>query len=185
MVIRGALWWRRPVVPSSSIVSKLRRPATPLLLLSTVFVAAGGFVHLREWLDTYRHVPSSLPGAEVVRLGFVINAAASAVLVVALAAAVIASRRVAVWFVATTVLFEAASLATLIQTRRGSVLGWMETGWSRGASQSRAVEIGALVALSAAAALLLFVRREPVGPPAATLDLAPTSVASSAAVPAS
>lgn len=65
----------------SWIVSKLCRPAAPLLLLSGVFVAAGGFVHLREWLVTYRHVPTSLPGAEVVRIGFVINAAVSAVLV--------------------------------------------------------------------------------------------------------
>jgi hypothetical protein len=170
-------------VPRSSIVSKLRRPAAPLLLLSAVFVAAGGFVHLREWLDTYRHVPTSLPGAEVVRIGFVINAAVSAVLVLALVDAVFASRRVAALFVAATVLFEAASLATLIQTRRGSVLGWMETGWSRGATQSRAVEIGALVALSAAAALLTFARREPHGPIAATLDIAPTS-APAAAVPA-
>jgi len=163
-------------VPSSSIVPKLRRPAALLLLLSAVFVAGGGFVHLREWLETYRHVPTSLPGAAVVRVGFVINAAASAVLVVALVAAVFARRRVAVLFVASTALFEAASLATLIQTRRGSVLGWMETGWSRGATQSRAVEIGALVALGAAAALLTFARREPVGPRAAPLELAPTPV---------
>lgn len=143
------------------IVPKQWRPAAPLLILASLFVAAGGFIHLREWLDTYRHVPASLPGADVVRVGFVLNAAASAVLVVALLAAVFAGRRLTALVLAAAALFEAASLATLIQTRRGTVLGWMESGWSRGATQTRAVEIGALIVLASAGGITLAVRQAP------------------------
>lgn len=141
------------------MVSKLRRPGAPLLALAGAFVAAGGVVHLREWLDTYRHIPASLPGADVVRIGFLINVAVSAILVLALLAAVFAGRRVATVVIGTAALFEAASLATLIQTRRAAVLGWMEGGWSRGATQTRAVEIGALILLAAAAGTVIMVRR--------------------------
>ena len=45
-----------------------------LIVVAAVFVAAEG-IHLREWLDTYRHVPASVPGAAVVRVGFPVNAA--------------------------------------------------------------------------------------------------------------
>jgi hypothetical protein len=147
---------RRPIVPTTSIVSRLRRPAAPLLLLSALFVAAGGVIHLREWLDIYRDVPASLPGADVVRLGFLINAAVSAGIAVALLGAVFLGRRASAAIVAGAALFEAASLATLVWSRRGSVFGWTETGWSRGATQTGRVEIGALVVLAA-----LIVLREP------------------------
>lgn len=159
---------RREVVPTTSIVSKLRRPAAPLLLLSAVFVAASGAVHLREWLGIYRDIPDALPGADVVRIGFLVNAAASTVLAVALLAAVFAGRRVAASIVAATALFEAVSLATLIQSRRGTVFGWMESGWSRGATQTRSVEIGALMVLAAVAALTVIDRRAAGDPHAAT-----------------
>ncbi len=139
-------------MPTTSIVSKLLRPTAPLLLLAALFVAAGGAVHLREWLDTYRHVPATVPGANVVRVGFVIIAAASAVLAVALVGAVFVARRAAVVVAAMAALVEATSLATLIQTRRGTVFGWMERGWSLGATQTRAIEVGALSVFS-----LLFV----------------------------
>jgi uncharacterized membrane protein YedE/YeeE len=163
-------------VPTTSIVSKLRRPATPLLVISALFVAAGGVVHLREWLDIYRHVPASLPGADVVRVGFVLNAGASAVLALALFAAVVAGRRVVALVVAAAV-FEAASLATLIQTRRGTVFGWMEAGWSRGATQTRAVEIGALVALTATAAIIVMARRSDTEPATETAKVLAGGVA--------
>jgi hypothetical protein len=141
-------------VPITAIVPRLRRPVALPLILSGLFVAAGGFVHLREWLDTYRHVPASLPGAEVVRVGFVLNAVVSAVLLVALLAALFVGRRAVAVVLASAALFEAGSLATLVQTRRGTVFGWMERGWTLGASQTGAVEIGALCMLAAAAATL-------------------------------
>jgi hypothetical protein len=134
-------------------MSKLRRPATPLLLLSVLFVVVGGAVHLREWLETYRHVPVTIPGAAVVRVGFVANAAISALLAVALVGTAFVSRRLGAMVVAAAVLFEASSLGTLIQTRRGSVFGWTEPGWSRAASQTLAIEIGALVVLAAVVAV--------------------------------
>jgi hypothetical protein len=124
-----------------------------MLAVAAMFVVAGGFVHLREWLEIYRDVPAQVPGSLVVRLGFPLNAAASAVIAAALA--VCAARRVrfAPQVVVAAVLFQATSLAALIATRTGSLFGWMETGWTVGASQTRAVEIGALVALAAVALL--------------------------------
>jgi hypothetical protein len=174
---------RRPVVPIATIVSKLNRPRAPLLLLGSVFVAAGGLVHLREWSETYRHVPLSLPGAQVVRVGFLVNTGASAVLVVALVFAVLAGRRHAAIVVAVAALAETASLATLIQSRRGSVLGWMERGWSPGATESLAVEIGALVMLSAAAALWVVTRRDSTRPAVDEMDRADSARSKSGRVP--
>jgi hypothetical protein len=133
-----------------------------MLLLAAAFVAAGGAVHLREWLDIYRHVPASLPGAAVVRIGFPLNALGSLLFAGALVAAVFTTRRIALAIGAANVGFQAASLGALISSRTGTVFGWMETGWSRGASQTRAVEIGALVVLGAAMALLAATS----GPPA-------------------
>jgi hypothetical protein len=141
-------------------VARLRSPAVPLSILSAAFVAAGGFVHLRDWLETYRHVPASAPGSEVVRIGFLISAGVSAALAVGLAGVVFAGRRLAGLVIASAALFQVVSLGTLIQTRRGSVLGWMERGWSVGATQARAVEIGALVALTALATVMLLAQRQ-------------------------
>lgn len=172
-------------MPTTSIVTKLHRPATPLLILSALFVAAGGVVHLREWLDTYRHIPETLPGADVVRVGFVVNAGTSALLALALIAAVVARRRIATLVLAAAALFEMGSLAILIQTRRGTVFGWMEAGWSRGATQTRAVEIGALVALTAAAAIIVMGRRDIAESAAGTASVGGTPRGSSVAVPAS
>lgn len=126
-----------------------RRPLTPLLTIAAAFVAAGGVIHLREWLDVYRYVPASIPGAVVVRAGFPINAAVSMLLAAGLIGVVVLSgpaTRLVVW---AAVAFEAGSLGTLIASRTGSVFGWMEPGWSAAASQTRAVEIGALLTLSA------------------------------------
>lgn len=120
----------------------------PLLLVAALFVAAGGFVHLREWLDTYRYVPESAPGAPVVRVGFPINAAASVVIASALAFCAIHRTRFAPRIVAAAILFQAGSLAALIVTRTGTFLGWAEPIWTLGANQSRAMEIGALFSLT-------------------------------------
>ena len=136
-----------------------KRHAAPLLLAAALFVAAGGFVHLREWLDTYRQVPASAAGAAVVRIGFPINAAASLVIALALAFTAVRRTRFAPHVVATAILFQAASLAGLILTRTGTVLGWTEPIWTLGADQSRAVEIGALISLTAVIAISALQRR--------------------------
>jgi hypothetical protein len=130
------------------------RRSNPLLLVLAAFVAAGGFIHLREWLDTYRNVPAAAPGSAVVRIGFPVNAGLSLALALAIVASVlfVRSPRFAAAVVVVTGGFEAASLATLILSRTGSVFGWSEPVWTTGADQSRAVEIGALVVVVAALA---------------------------------
>jgi len=125
-------------------------------------VAAGGYVHLREWLDTYRLIPSEVPGAVVVKVGFPINAAVSFVLAAVLVAVALRATRPsrgANVVLGVTALFQAASLATLILSRTDSVFGWSEAVWTRGADQSRAVEIGALLALAGIVGLQAMVRR--------------------------
>lgn len=122
-----------------------------MVVLSAMFIAAGGFVHLREWLDVYRHVPASTPGADLVRVGFPVNAAASLVLAFALVAVFRRPSRLTQPAIFTALAFQAASLATLIATRVDSVLGWSEPTWTLGAEQTRAVEAAAIVALLALA----------------------------------
>lgn len=135
------------------------RYAAPLLLAAALFVAAGGFVHLREWLDTYRQVPASAAGAAVVRIGFPVNAAASLVTAVALAFIAARRSRFAPLVVGAAVLLQAGSLAVLILTRTGTLLGWTEPIWTLGADQSRAVEIGALISLTGVIAIAALQRR--------------------------
>ncbi len=132
----------------------LRRPTTPLVVAAAAFVAAGGFIHLREWLDGYRDVPASAPGAAVVRIGFPINAGLSLVIAIALIVTMFALRRFAPLVVGAAVVFEAGSLAALILTRTGSLAGWMEPVWTTGANETRAVEIGAMAALAAVIAVV-------------------------------
>jgi hypothetical protein len=127
------------------------RHRQPLVLVAAAFTLAGGFVHLREWVDGYRDVPADAPGAFVVRFGFPVNAGVAAALTVALLATLWVGRRLAPYVVGAAIAFNAASLATLIATRTGTVLGWTEPVWTPGADQIRAVEIGALVALAASA----------------------------------
>lgn len=122
----------------------------PLLVAAAVFTAAGGYVHLREWLDTYRDVPVSAPGAALVRIGFPINAGVSVLVAAVLLGCALRATRLTPVAVAAAALFQAGSLITLILTRTGSVLGWSEPVWTHGADQTRAVEIGALLALAAA-----------------------------------
>ena len=142
----------------------MRRTATPLILASAALIAAGGSIHLREWLETYRDVPSEAPGAFVVRLGFPVNAGVSLVVALALVATVFVARRFQLVAIGTAFGFQAGSLAVLIGTRVGTVLGWTEPRWTPGANQTRAVEIGALLCL-AAAALTLRIGDRPVPTP--------------------
>lgn len=131
----------------------------PLVALAGVFVAAGGYIHLREWLDTYRDVPASVPGSEVVTIGFPVNVATSIVAVIALAVALLWKTEWLRLVVTGVAVFQAASLAVLVQTRNGSFLGWTEPTWTPGAEQTLAVEIGALVALAAVVAMDTVLRR--------------------------
>ena len=129
----------------------MRRITNALILASAALIAAGGFIHLREWLETYRDVPSEAPGAFVVRVGFPVNAGLSFVLALALLTTVLVARRFQLVTIAAAFGFQAGSLAVLIGTRAGTVLGWTEPTWTPGANQTRAVEIGALLCLAAAA----------------------------------
>lgn len=129
-----------------------RRSRALVVLLAGVaamFVAAGGYVHLREWLDVYRDVPSALPGAAVVKVGFPANVATSALAVVAILA--VAIRRMRRWVLpvgAAVLAFQVGSLVVLVLTRTGSVLGWSEPTWTDAAEVTRAVEVAAIVALA-------------------------------------
>ena len=129
----------------------MRRPAFPMILAAALFVLAGGYVHLREWLAFYRDIPAEVTGSAVVRLGFPLNAAASLVLAAGLVASVFVFRRLAPVIVAGSALFQVSSLAVLVQTRTGTVLGWSEASWTLGAKQTLAVEIGALACLAGVA----------------------------------
>lgn len=126
----------------------MRRVTTPLILIAALFVLAGGYVHLREWQDTYRHLPSIVPGRDVVRLGFPANAAASVVLALALVLTTVRFRRLAPFVIVGAIAFEAASLAAVVVSRNASLFGWMEHIWTLGANQSVALEIGALINLT-------------------------------------
>lgn len=131
-----------------------RKLTIPLVVASAVFVAAGGYIHLTEWLDVYRDTPSQVPGAEVVTIGFPVNVAISVLAVLALG---VAATKATQWLwivVAGTFLFQAGSLATLILSRTGSVFGWTEPVWNDAANQTRAVEIGALISLAALGLLI-------------------------------
>lgn len=122
-----------------------------MLAAAALFVAAGGFVHLREWLDIYRHVPADAAGSAVVRLGFPVNVAISLLVAVALVICGIRRSRFTPHVVVAAAVFQIGSLGALIATRTGSLLGWAEPSWTAGANQSLAVEVGALVALTAVA----------------------------------
>jgi len=137
------------------------RPMTPLLLAIAGLVGAGGYVHLREWLGSYRSLPSAVPGSAVVKVGFPVTAAISAVLAVVLIVMALRRQdwnRTAAVVLGVTAIFQAVSLAVLILSRTDSVLGWSEPAWTRGADQIRAVEIGALICLAQVAGLRAMMR---------------------------
>jgi hypothetical protein len=120
----------------------------PMLLAASAFVAAGGWVHLREWLDTYRAVPADAPGAWLVRIGFPVHAGLSALAAVAVLLAATRLPSILGPVLAATAAFQAGALATVVATRTGTVFGWTEPSWTLGAEQSRALGAAALVALA-------------------------------------
>jgi hypothetical protein len=126
---------------------RLRNAVAVLLLLAAAFVAAGGYVHLREWLQVYRDVPAAVPGAAVVRVGFPVDTVLSTALAGMIVLATLRAPRWITRVVALGIIFEAGALAALVLSRSSSLFGWMEPGWSRGAGQTRAVELGAVLLL--------------------------------------
>lgn len=149
----------------------MHRLTGTMLFASAAYVVAGGYIHLSEWLDEFRFVPTAAPGAALVRLGFPVNGALSVVLAVVLLAAAVRLPRLVVPAVVVTMAFQAASLAFVIASRIGTVLGWSEPVWTTAAEQTRAVEIAALITLAAAGALHRSARssRPPSGLQAARL----------------
>jgi hypothetical protein len=98
---------------------------------------AGGIVHIELWNSGYRHIPKIGP---LVVANFVGS--------IALAAAVIASRRAGVAFAGIT--FAAGLLVALVLSRTVGVLGLTEAIWTTQATKALVTELGAIVALGAA-----------------------------------
>lgn len=164
---------RHPAAPprrTTEVKNLIGRPVrltAPMFVTAAMFVAAGGYVHLRDWLNLYRHLPADSAGAAVVRVGFPINAALSLVLASALVVCALRMSRLAPLVGIAAALFQVGSLAMLIATRTGTVVGWTEPTWTGGPSVSRAVEIGALLSLSAIGVLAsnsAVTGAEPFGP---------------------
>lgn len=125
---------------------------TGLWVASAVFVLAGGVLHLLIWNETYKDLPSAVPGRWVVQTGFPINAAASVIVAAALVAVAFgALRTIRPYVVPAALALAVASLAALIQSRRGEFFNWSENGWDTDAKRVLVVEIIAVVLLIAAA----------------------------------
>ena len=105
--------------------------------LAAVLLLAGGIVHFNLWNNGYRHIPNIGPL-------FMANFVGS----VALAAAVMTSRRASVAVVGIT--FAAGSLVALVLSRTVGVFGFTEAVWTTQATRTLASEVAAIVALGAA-----------------------------------
>ncbi len=95
-------------------------------VVAAALVLIGGVLHLNIWRTDYSgsHLPGSVPGSFVVKVGFPVNAAASLVLAIAL---IVLGERLLVAVAG--VLFEAASMVTLVLSRGVGIFGWKEQGW--------------------------------------------------------
>lgn len=133
----------------------------PMLLAAASFTAASGYVHLREWLDVYRAVPRSVPGAWVVRIGFPANAAASTLAAIALVLAATRLPKLKTGAMLGAALLALASLIFLVGSRTGTVLGWREPAWTPAAKQSLALELAAVAVLAVATMLRRACRTAP------------------------
>lgn len=123
--------------------------STAWRIVAAVLVLLGGLFHYQIWDSDYREIPDgAVDGLDVVKIGFPVNAAVSVILAVLL---VVVARRPIVWLAA--LLFELASIVTLVLSREASVLGWKEPDWNADAKKVLLVEALAVVVL----ALLLIV----------------------------
>ncbi len=114
-----------------------------LRVVGAVLVLVGGVLHYLIWDEDYRSIPDgAVPGLDVVKIGFPVNAVLSVLLAVAIVAF---ARRPVVWLAAA--LFEAAGMVALVLSREGSLFGWKEPDWSTDAKRVLTVEILAVVAL--------------------------------------
>lgn len=121
-----------------------RTVSAPILGFAALYTLAGGYVHLDQWWNGYRAIPASVPGSWVVRVGFPANAAAAALVAIALVVA-LRRRSLAVPALLAAMGLSGATLALLVATRLGTVFGWSEPAWTPGAEQARAVAVGALL----------------------------------------
>jgi len=131
-------------------------PATIAQLLAAVAVAAGGVLHLQDWNDEKKDLPSQIPGVWVVQEGFLLNVAASLLLAVLLVATAFgALRAVHRLVIAAALGLELASIAALVLSRGSGIFGWQEkgAGYKDRAGQVLTVEIVAVVLLVVAFAL--------------------------------
>jgi hypothetical protein len=121
------------------MTARLTRSVAAVLLLG------GGIVHFNLWSSGYRHIPNIGPL-------FLANFVGS----IALAAAVMTSRRTSVAFAGIT--FAAGSLVALVLSRTVGVFGFTETIWTTQALKTLATEVGAIAALGT---VLVMQRRTP------------------------
>ena len=111
------------------MIARVTRPVAAVLLL------LGGILHYNLWQHGYRHVPKIGPL-------FLANVVGS----IALAGAILASRRVAV--VVAAMVFAGGSLLALVLSRTVGVFGFMENIWTSEAINTLASELGVILALS-------------------------------------
>ena len=135
------------------------RAVRPLLFASALYVVAGGVVHLMQWTDGYRRIPSEVAGSWLVRDGFPLNALVSFLGAAALVWMLVRPTARLVPIVAANLTLQIGSLTLLIATRMTSVFGWSEPVWTSGANQARGVEIGALAMLMLTAAFWIWAGR--------------------------
>ena len=112
-------------------------------LLAALAVLGSGVLHLKIWNSQYKGdlLPSSFPGAWVVKTGF----PAQAAVCVALVALLLFVRRPIVWVAA--LLVQVGSVAALVLSREASIFGWKEPVWNSDAKQVLGVEVVAVLAL--------------------------------------
>ncbi len=125
-------------------------PATIAQLLAAVAVLAGGLLHLRDWNDEKKDLPSQIPGVWVVQEGFLLNVAASLVLAALLVATAFGALRAVRRFVIPAALgLQLVSIAALVLSRGSGIFGWQEkgAGYQDRAGQVLGVEIVAVVLL--------------------------------------
>lgn len=94
----------------------------------------------------------------MVRSGFLVNVAVSAVVAaLVLVAAAVRMRRRSRWWppvVVGAIAFEAANAVALILSRNGGFVGWREGGWSSGATAALTVELTAVLLLGLSSAAI-------------------------------
>lgn len=111
-------------------------------LLAAALLLAGGIVHFNLWTTGYRHIPKIGPM-------FLANFVGS----IALAAAIVTSRRVSIALAG--IAFAAGSLLALVLSRTVGVFGFTETIWTTPAIKTLASEVGVILTLGAALTLQL------------------------------